>query len=255
MEKNLVAAEGEINAKTRQLAGAPANEKAQIEGERQKAIATLNATRLQRESLLRRVNADENQTNRGAFWLRAPDFPKGQANVPSNPKWTVLNADFRETLLDKEVKPDQPLLRLGEKDGPWEVELKIPQKHVGQVLAAFEHNKDKKTGEYHDLDVDLLVRSEATRIYKGKLSFDKLSKEATPNRDDNNESEPVVYAYVRLDDNEIPADYRLKEQGRHLLTSGTEVRVKIRCGDNYPMGYSLFYGVWEFLYEKVVFFF
>jgi hypothetical protein len=38
------------------------------------------------------------------------------------------------------------------------------------------------------------------------------------------------------------------------LLSGTEVHSRIRCG-NRPMGYSLFYGVWEFLYEKVVFFF
>ena len=28
--------------------------------------------------------------------------------------------------------------------------------------------------------------------------------------------------------------------------------VLIRCGDH-SMGYSLFYGVWEFLYEHVVF--
>ena len=35
--------------------------------------------------------------------------------------------------------------------------------------------------------------------------------------------------------------------------SGTEVRAKVRCG-NHRAGYSLFYGVWEFLYEKVVFY-
>ena len=36
--------------------------------------------------------------------------------------------------------------------------------------------------------------------------------------------------------------------------TGSGVRAKIVCGD-YASGYSLFYGVWEFLYEKVVFFF
>ena len=29
---------------------------------------------------------------------------------------------------------------------------------------------------------------------------------------------------------------------------------RVRCG-NRAMGYSLFYGIWEFFYEKVVFFF
>ena len=38
-----------------------------------------------------------------------------------------------------------------------------------------------------------------------------------------------------------------------LLTS-SGVKAKIYCGDH-AAGYSLFYGVWEFLYEKVVFWF
>ena len=39
-----------------------------------------------------------------------------------------------------------------------------------------------------------------------------------------------------------------------LLVTGTEVHAKVRCG-NHALGYSFFYGLWEFLYEKVVFFF
>ena len=72
-----------------------------------------------------------------------------------------------------------------------------------------------------------------------------------PNRDDNNESEPVVIATVRIEGPDIPAADRLP---RELLLTGTEVHAKVRCG-NHRMGYSLFYGVWEFLYEKVIFFF
>ena len=34
----------------------------------------------------------------------------------------------------------------------------------------------------------------------------------------------------------------------------TEAEVKIVCG-NRAMGYSLFHGIWEYFYEKVVFFF
>ena len=39
-----------------------------------------------------------------------------------------------------------------------------------------------------------------------------------------------------------------------LLIAGTEVHGKVRCG-NHALGYSLFYGVSEFFYEKVIFFF
>ena len=47
------------------------------------------------------------------------------------------------------------------------------------------------------------------------------------------------------EDDRIPPEY---------LVTGTEVHAKVRCG-NRAMGYSLFYGVWEFFYEKVVWFF
>ena len=65
------------------------------------------------------------------------------------------------------------------------------------------------------------------------------------------EAEPVVVAFVDIEDPSIPAENRLPEGGR---VAGTEVHAKVRCG-NHAMGYSLFYGVWEFMYEKVVFFF
>jgi hypothetical protein len=157
----------------------------------------------------------------------------------------VLNSNFKEDLVGKAVKPSEPILRLGAKDGPWELELKIPQKHIGQVLYAFERLK------VQELDVDFLLTADPTRKFKGKLSRDKIAGEANPNRDDNNESEPVVIAYVRIDDPSIPADYRIPPE---LLLTGTEVHTKVRCG-NHRMGYSLFYGVWEFFYEKVVFWF
>ena len=86
-----------------------------------------------------------------------------------------------------------------------------------------------------------------------KLARKDIAGEATPNRDDNNEAEPVVVAYVRIDGEGIdPADSLSKDP--NLLVTGTEVIAKVRCG-NHAMGYSLFYGVWEFIYEKVVFFF
>ena len=71
------------------------------------------------------------------------------------------------------------------------------------------------------------------------------------NKDENNESEPVVLAYVRVEGTDIDPDYQVT---RSQLVSGTEVRAKVRCGDA-RLGYSIFYGVWEFLYEKVVFYF
>ncbi len=101
------------------------------------------------------------------------------------------------------------------------------------------------------LDVDFLLRTDPTRVFKGKLKEENIAPEAVPNKEESAEAEPMVLAVVSIDDKDIPLADRLPPA---LLLSDSEVHAKVRCGDR-PMYYSLFYGVWEFLYEKVVFFF
>ena len=86
---------------------------------------------------------------------------------------------------------------------------------------------------------------------KGKLYRNKVTGEAMPNRDDQNEANQAIVAYVRINTDDIPKEDHID---KHLLTTDVEVHAKIRCADH-ALGYSLFYGVWEFLYEKVIFFF
>jgi biotin carboxyl carrier protein len=185
----------------------------------------------------------------GEYYLIAPEFTAEEKlrilAAGGRLEWTVLNGNFNDEWRGRTAKPSDPILKLGAKDGPWEIELRIPQKHISQVLKAYEY-----TGR-DVLDVNFLLRSDPTRKYRGLLKRDKIASEAIPNRDEKDESEPEVIAYVTIDDPSIDPAYRLS---REALTSGTEVRAHVRCG-KHCMGYSLFYGVWEFLYEKVVFFF
>ena len=197
----------------------------------------------EREEFVENNNANPNKL--GEYYLRAPSFTAEEKLRVGRREWTVLNGNFSDEWLNKYAKPSDPILKLGAKDGPWEIELRIPQKHISQVMKAYELNG------VDVLDVDFLLRSDPTRTYRGLLYRDHISSEAIPNRDEKDESEPEVIAYVTIDDENIDPNYRL---GREALTSGTEVRAKVRCG-KHALGYSLFYGVWEFLYEKVVFFF
>src|SRR5262249_44475092 len=147
----------------------------------------------------------------GLFYLKAPKFTaQEQARIQQQEdaevrkaQWTVLSGNFRDEWTNKQAQPSDSLLRLGAKDGPWEIEMKIPQKHIGQVKAAFDREKTDV------LDVDFLLRSDPTRTYKGKLFLNRIAGEATPNRDDNNESEPYVLAYVNVDDPSIEKAYQL----------------------------------------------
>jgi hypothetical protein len=206
-----------------------ANERARLSAERAQKEAELKGKKAQYDAMIARVNAVQGQP--GLFWVKAPITG------------TVLSSDFREQLTNRYVKPSDQLIRVGDKEQGWEIELKIPQKHIGQVKRAF--------GREQELDVDILLSTMPTKTFRGRLAKDRIGGEAMPNKDENNESEPVVIAYVRIDGDNIPKD---KLVPKSALVAGTEVHTKVRCG-NRAMGYSLFYGVWEFLYEKVIFFF
>lgn len=234
LTKDIETATKEIQALNSQFGQAPTDEERnRISSEKRKQEALRDLKKKELNSLRERTNSEERP---GYFWLKCPLPVSG----------TILNYGFRENLTNKFVKPTDPLLRVGHKEGPWEVEMKVPQKHIGQILQAFDPKKPDQ-----ELDVDLLVLSSPTHVFKGKLARNKIAGEATPNRDDNNEAEPVVLALVRIDGDGILEGERVRDD---LRVTDTKVHAKVRCG-NRAMGYSLFYGVWEFLYEKVVFFF
>jgi hypothetical protein len=182
----------------------------------------------------------------GFFQVMAPKALGNRQMVAGEAQWLVLSgSDIRE-LKGKYVKPGDALLRIGQVSGQWEIELKIPQKHIGQVLAAFKtNNLDEK------LDVDLKLESQVTKTYRGKLARRNINSEAIPNKDEHSESDPVVYAYVQVSGDDIPEEDRIPLDNR---LAGVEVRAKVRCGQH-AMGYSLFYGVWEYMSEKIFYLF
>lgn len=213
-------------------------ESVSVEVELRKAEITFDQKRDELNRLVERTNAILSKP--GYFWIKSPT------------DGVVLTADFREKLNNRFVQPNEPLLRIGDintrnpSQKEWEIELKIPQKHVGQVLNAYETR-----GKNEPLMVDFLLASDPTSTYKGVLSFDDISPEANPGKTDNNEAEPTVLARVTISGKDIPKGYMIPT--KYLATgTGTEVHSRIRCG-NYPMGYSMFYGVYEFVYEKVIF--
>lgn len=209
-----------------------------------------------------------NPRGSGHFRVIAPDFGS-LARARGASKWIVLNDDRRENLTGRTLRPSEEVMRLGNLKGPWHAELKIPQSNVGQILKAFADpnahltDNDPVKGKRKYLIVDVLLSSQPDTSYEGRLYKDEMAAEAVPNKTDQNENEPVVSAYVKLN---IPARTSAPEGFTdpgiarekwipevHLVT-GLEVRTRIRCG-KHALGYTLFHGVWEWFYEKVIFFF
>jgi len=194
------------------------------------------------------------QARPGWYQARTGQFNTQLRRPIGASKWTVLNDDrARENLLGRTVKPSEVLQRVGNVEGSWQVELKIPQRNVGQIMRAFDNAKLHRTDAAgrRFLDVDVLLSSMPDTRYLGRLYQDDLAAEAVPNKNEHDENEPVVTAYIKLNLDDIPQEKRLPES---QFVAGLEVRTRIRCGDH-ALGYSLFHGVWEWFYEKVVFFF
>jgi hypothetical protein len=200
-----------------------------------------------KEELLKKAieqyNADRSKP--GYFDARMPmiDDPNGKL-------WTVLNADTKEYRLYSNVKQSEPLLRLGWVEGPWHVVMKIPQRNMGHILRAYNtKGKFKMDGDKPYLDVHILPTSKSDQRYQGRLYKSDITQEAVPNKDDHNETDQVITAYVKINLADIPQSQHVPKE---ILISGQEIHARILCG-NESSGYSLFHGVYEWFYEKVVF--
>jgi hypothetical protein len=236
-------------------AGTEVQKQQQFKAEAERERLTESAKEAEYQAYIKRMGAIPDHD--GWFEIRAPDFnPEQLLRFPADVQsrqgfrtWTVISSTFALEWTGKEAKPSDALLTLAAKDAAFELEMKIPQKHIGQILEAYDRLRVDK------LDVDFLLGTHKTKPFKGKLYRSRIGKEVTTAKEDGSEAEPYVTAFVSIDDPEIDAAYRMP---RELIYNGTvagvDVHAKVRCGPA-KLGYALFYGVWEFLYERVVFFF
>ena len=214
------------------------------------AQLAIEASRKHLQALELAYNAT--QTKPGTFFAKTDQFDTRLKRPVGASRWTVLSDDKRENLLGRTVRPSEEILRVGNLEGAWHVELKIPQRNVGQIMRAFADPAMHKLDNGRPyLDVDVLLSSMPSDRYLGRLYKDDVNAEAVPNKNEHDETEPVVPAYVKLNLDDIPAEVQVP---RGQFVTGLEVRTRIRCGDH-ALGYSMFHGVWEWFYEKVVFFF
>jgi hypothetical protein len=230
---------GRANLLRQQLNSPNAQDKVKLESDLVQTEAEINAADSELNRLVTSYQADRGSP--GKFQVMSPEFDPKRAR-PNEPQWLVINGnDWRTELLNRYVKPSDPLLRLGEINGVWEIEIRIPEKHINQVIKAY-----RTDDRDEELNVDLKLQNHPNATFRGKLARRKIAPAAVPNKDEHNETEPVVYAYVRVSGDDIPADEQIP---RSLYLTGVEVKANIRCG-KHAMGYSLFYGMWEFLNQK-----
>lgn len=155
-----------------------------------------------------------------------------KAVVASPLSGRVVTFDPKEKLIGKTVKTGDPLLRIADVSGPWEIELYLPESSVGPIREALTTSKS--------LDVQILVTSDPHRSYSAVLTPEGLGGETTV-RDD----KVVLPARVTLTDRTLLSQLA-------NMPVGVEVHARINCGYT-PAGSVWFNEVWDFLYRRFVF--
>lgn len=157
-----------------------------------------------------------------------------KAPVTSPLDGKVVTFDAREQLVGKAVKPGDPLLRVARVQGPWEIELLIPEGHVAAVREGLQRSADGK------LEVHLLLASQPLKTYKGVLRRDGLGGETAVK-----DNAVVLPARVEIVDRDLLAQLA-------NMPVGLDVRARIHCGSR-SLGYVWFSDLIEFLYEHLLF--
>jgi hypothetical protein len=140
----------------------------------------------------------------------------------------VIRWDLIRSLESRPVRQGQSLLQVADTQGPWQIELRIPDRAVRHVLAAQGRLKES-------LDVRFLLRMSPRVTYSAKLGTVNLATDL------DQDGELSTLATVPLNQNDIPD-----------LRPGSSVIAKIDCGRR-SMGYVWLREFWEFLQTRILF--
>ena len=205
---------GEIQTAQRKLAAVQAERltAARTNPENKRDAHQLTAEEEELKELLRGL-ADQLailKQQREALVIRSPI--NGQA----------LTWNITELLATRPVERGQSLLTVADVDGPWVVELRVPDDRTGHVLSAREASKP-------NLDVSFAPASEPGHEFEGRIADVALSTEVDET------AGPTVLVTVAFDREDVTG-----------LRPGATVLAKIHCGRR-SLGYVWLHELFEFV--------
>lgn len=140
----------------------------------------------------------------------------------------VLTWNVEELLRTRPVMRGQKLMEIANTNGPWILELRIPEHDIGHVLDAQEEIKRK-------LDVRFILKTDPGVEYEGTV------EEVARAIDTDSTEGATVLVKVRFRADRIPN-----------LRPGTKVIGKIQCGRR-SLGYVWLHDLWDSIRQHLVF--
>lgn len=143
---------------------------------------------------------------------------------------TVLTWNAEDLLTSRYVRAGQILMTVADLEGPWVVDLQIPEKEIQFVNQAFADSSA-------ELPVEILIDSRPDRSFPGTLRAERVAR--TTETDD----EKHTFVPAQLD---VPLSATVPHR------PGTTVRVKIDCGRR-SLGFVWFHDLQEWVYRNLLF--
>jgi hypothetical protein len=140
----------------------------------------------------------------------------------------VITWNVDPTLRQRPVRRGQLLMTVADLEGPWVLELFLPDRHVGHLLQA-------RNGLEQPLDVVFTLATNPNKKIAGKLTKAAGSIQI---QEQEGASLPVTVQFERGD--------------VQFLQPGATVTAKIHCGRR-SLGYVWLHDLWEFLQYRVFF--
>lgn len=147
----------------------------------------------------------------------------------------VVTWEVEESLLRRPVQRGQVLMTLANPDGPWELELYVPEKRLRHIQAALEQAEGNSEETRPPLDVTFMLSSHAGEEFHGRVI--EIEQTAEVRGEEGN----TILVRVEVDRDALP----------HLHDQ-TSVTAKLYCGKR-SLGYTWFCDLIETVQAKVLF--
>lgn len=149
----------------------------------------------------------------------------------------VTTWDLKNLLDDRTVQPGQVLMSVSNSEGPWELEVLMPEDQMGYVARA-QHEFHKK-----DLDVTYILANEPGEKHPGKIKDVHLIAEARGEEGNT----VMVYVDINKEDLKDPVTGSYE-----YLKQGAGVSARVDCGKR-PIGFVWFHDLIEFVQSRILF--
>ncbi len=149
----------------------------------------------------------------------------------------VVTWDVKRVLMRQVVERGQLLMEVADPEGPWQLEVLMPEDQMGFITRA--RAAKKKENIEDDLEVEFILMTEPNKKHVGKVKEIELSAEVRG--DEGN----TVLIKVEISD-------ELRKKLPEPLRPGAEVRAKVDCGRR-AVGYVMFHKLIAFIQSRLIF--